>query len=143
MLVDVVELDWHEVPRPRNEVLAAVPVRGRIDVDRLWTDRELDRAPSHADIRPMRLETLYSAKLIRWKGANLLLAGWQRQAAKGHQTGGARFRQRWWVRIVLDPATPPMSYRERQWMRASNPLPDSMPDIKAGEPRSIAACDSP
>lgn len=99
---------------------ATVPVRGDIHVDRLWTDRELDRAPVHADIRPMQLDTLYSARLRYWRGANIVLEGWQRQPAKGYQTGGARFRQRWWLRIVLDPATPPMSLDERRQLKAQH-----------------------
>lgn len=118
MLVDVVELNWHESPRDRAEVLNAIPVRGRIDVDKVWTDRDLDRAPTHADIRPMTLETLYSARLERWKGLHILLSGWQRQPAKGRQTGGAKFPQRWWLRIVLDPREPPMSWNERRRRRA-------------------------
>lgn len=117
MLVDVVELDAGERPRDPAEVRAALPVRGLIQADRLWTDRDLARAPVHVDIRPMALETLYSVRLRYWKGVNIVLEGWQRQAAKGYQTGGARFPQRWWVVIVLDPATPPMSFNDRRRLR--------------------------
>jgi hypothetical protein len=114
MLVDVVELDWHGQPRPREEVLAAAPVRGCIQLDCLWTDRDLDRPKVHADIRPFQLETLYSARIERWRGVHLVLSGWQRQDAKGRQTGGGKFPQRWWVRLVLDPNNPPMAWRDRQ-----------------------------
>lgn len=124
MLVDVVELDWHEHPRPREEVLAQVPVRGRIGLDALWTDRDLARPKVHAELRPFELETLYSASIRRWKGANILLAGWQRQPCKGHQTGGSKFPQRWWLRIVLDPALPPMSWNERRALRQRGEVSD-------------------
>lgn len=112
MLVDVVELNWHESPRDRAEVFAQLPVRGHIVAERLWTDRDLDRAPVHVDLKPMQLETLYSAKLERWRGSHILLSGWQRQPARGRQTGGAKFRQRWWLRIVRNPTVPPMSWDE-------------------------------
>lgn len=119
MLVDVVELDWHGLPKDRAEVLAATPVRAHLSAERLWSDEGLDRAPVHADLRPMLLETLYSARLRRWKGVNIVIEGWQRQPAKGRQTGGAKFPQRWWVRIVLDPATPPMSWTQRRDLKVS------------------------
>jgi hypothetical protein len=120
MLVDVVELDWHEQPRPREDVLAQVPVRGHIAMDCLWSDRDLDRPRKavHADLRPMTLETLYSARVERWKGLHILLSGYQRQPCKGRQTGGGKFAQRWWLRIVLDPRVPPMSWNERERRRA-------------------------
>lgn len=145
MLVDIVELDWHGHPLPRDEVLAAVPVRGQISLDCLWTDRDLDRPKVHADIRPFQLETLYSASVRRWKGSSLVLAGWQRQQAPGKQTGGAKFPQRWWVRVVLDPNVPPMSWNERRSLRrigsgvspsAAGPCPESH---RAAESREIAA----
>lgn len=117
MLVDVVELMWHESPRERAEVLAQVPARGHVLAERLWSDRDLDRAPVHVDLRPMLLETLYSAKLERWRGRNIILSGWQRQPAKGRQTGGAKFPQRWWLYIVPDPSVPPMSWNERRQRR--------------------------
>lgn len=119
MLVDVVELDWHEQPRERAEVLETVPVRGHLSMDCLWSDRDLERPRKavHADLKPMRLETLYSARVERWNGLNILLSGWQRQPAEGRQTGGGKFAQRWWARIVLDPRVPPMSWQERQRQR--------------------------
>lgn len=114
MLVDVVELDWHEHPRPREDVLAQVPVRGLLKVECLWTDRDLERPAVHADLHPWSLETLYSARLVTWRGRNIVLTGFQRQPCKGRQTGGGKFPQRWWARIVLDPREPPMSWNQRQ-----------------------------
>lgn len=118
MLVDVVELDWHESPRPREDVLAQVPARGELRAECLLTDRDLGRAAVHADLTPMTLETLYSCRLVSWRGPTILLAGWQRQPCKGRQTGGGKFPQRWWLRLVLDPRAPPMSFNERQRRRA-------------------------
>lgn len=117
VLADVVELDWNGSPKPRDEVLAATPVRGQLRIEPLWTDRDLERPRVHADLQPIQLETLYSVRIERWRGRNLLLAGWQRQPAPGRQTGGARFAQRWWVRLVLDANEPPMSWRMRQAVR--------------------------
>lgn len=118
MLVDVVELNVREAARAREDVMSTVPVRGVLRMDRLWTDRELENAPAHADICPMTLETLYSARVLYWRGVNLLLVGWQRQPMPGGKSG-RRFRQRWWVRLVLDPSLPPMSAVERRARRVS------------------------
>jgi hypothetical protein len=120
MLVDVVELDWHGRARERNNVLAAVPVRGHLQMECLWSDRDLDRPRVHADLMPYRLETLYSARVERWRGLHLVLAGWQRQEAAGRQTGGGRFPQRWWVRLVLDPREPPVAWCDRRRCRDSS-----------------------
>lgn len=113
MLVDVVELDWHGLPRDKAEVLASAPVRGQLRIECLWTDRDLDRPRVHADLMPFQLETLYSVRVERWRGLHLLLSGWQRQPAAGRQGGTGRFPQRWWVRLVLDPSRPPTPWRGR------------------------------
>lgn len=61
----------------------------------------------------MVLETLYSARLERWRGLHIILSGWQRQPHPTKRGAGANFPQRWWLQVVLDPSAPPMSHAQR------------------------------
>lgn len=117
MLVDVIELRQGDQARDPAAVRATVPVRGQVSIDRLLSHQHMDRAPVHADIRPMVLETLYAARIEYWRGLNIVLAGRQRQQIPGRKRAEAVFEQRWWLRLVLDPSEPPIAPVNRRRQR--------------------------
>lgn len=118
MLVDVIELYWQDEKLSREARRQVVPTRVQITVDRMWTDRDLDRAKKHAHVVPPVLEPLYSAELEYWKGSNIVLSGRQRGPVRGTKGTLAPQQQMWWCQIVLDPLTPPMTLHERMTRRA-------------------------
>lgn len=115
LLVDVVELYAHGRKRPREEVRAMPPVRGRLSIDRMLYDQSLDRPPVHAHLVPFKLEPLYRCRVEYWRGRNVVLSGQQMAEVPGRKRATARYEQWWWCRIVTD-ASPQAAgpYAERR-----------------------------
>lgn len=106
VLVDVVELYEHGLKRPRAEVRASAPIRGRLSIDRLLSDQCLDRPPVHAHLVPFGLEPLYRCRVEYWRGRNVVLSGEQHSEVPGRKRATARYVQWWWCKIVTDPSPP-------------------------------------
>lgn len=102
MLVDVVELYRHGVKRPRAEVRACAPVRGRMSIDRMLSDQGMARPHVHAHLVPFSLEPLYQCRVEYWRGRNVVLSGLQIDEVPGRKRSTARYEQWWWCRLVLD-----------------------------------------
>ena len=100
MLVDLVELFSCGVKRPRDEVRASVPLRGHLNIDKMWTHQDVDRAPVHAHLDPPRIESLYRCRLVYWRGRNVVLSGVQRGPVPGRRKAEQEYVQMWWCKIV-------------------------------------------
>lgn len=126
MLVDVLELYFQDEKLSRCARRQATPVRCTITVDRMWSDRDLEDAPVHANVVPPRLEPLYGARMRYWKGRNVVLSGRQRGLVKGTKNTLAPQQQWWWCQIVMDPSIPPRPLCERREAGIEHPLGGDM-----------------
>lgn len=127
MLVDVVPLRILGVPRPREEVTAAVPVRGvlRLDFLRPGWYRGMKNAPLLAGVlKPGETEwalpPLDQARIERIRAGNLYIVGVEEIL---HARRNLRaYRQGWWCRVVYEAV-------EEGVARPGPPI-DSVPDVR-------------
>lgn len=112
MLVDVLELRRHGKRLSEDQLRAAPPVRGWIDMDELhpmWVANKM-RAPLRVMLLDPGgaarkvLEPLDHARVFKIRRGGLLIFGQQEVRARGRVY--EEFRQAWWVRVVGQPERP-------------------------------------
>ncbi len=85
-----------DVRLPRDEVRRQPPYVGELTVQKYFSWHQQEVAPVCASLYPLQIPELERARILYFRGRNLVLHGHEHIA-------GQRFEQMWWCRLSLRP----------------------------------------